>query len=365
MIGIIKRKVRNAVYWWNVALRYLYIKIKCAPYYKYMLDQESKRIMKLRQSLSACPNIKSVEKFIKKFASDDMEFEISELDEEGEEKNIVLCLMEENAYAISWMNCTKVLLEHSKWRNSYRCVKLTDNFSVNDEDIIVPVYGKNLMVSSLKSKIGENIHVHVPPYMEILIGTVGKQYFDIFKPCKNEVIVDCGAYDGMTELEIAQWTNNTYKKIYAFEPNQANCQKCTQFYKDNALRDIVLIPKGTWSKDTILSFSVEEHEMSASGGIIQNGTEKVYVTTIDNVVGNDKVTFIKMDIEGSELEALKGAATTIKRDTPKLAICIYHKFEDLWTIPECILKLNNNYRFYIRHYTCHTIETVLYAVPAK
>lgn len=88
------------------------------------------------------------------------------------------------------------------------------------------------------------------------------------------------------------------------------------------------------------------------------------VTTIDNTIDPcDRVTMIKMDIEGSELEALKGAMETILRDKPKLAISIYHKMEDMWEIPLYIKELVPEYRFYIRHHNSGGFaESVLYAV---
>ena len=76
----------------------------------------------------------------------------------------------------------------------------------------------------------------------------------------------------------------------------------------------------------------------------------------------DKITMIKMDIEGSELEALKGAKKTIQRDKPKLAICIYHKPEDMADIPLYIKELVPEYKLYIRHHSNFATETVLYAV---
>ena len=83
---------------------------------------------------------------------------------------------------------------------------------------------------------------------------------------------------------------------------------------------------------------------------------------IDEIVGEDKVSFIKMDIEGAELKALEGAKETILKWYPRLAICIYHKYEDIYEIGDYILSLNPNYKLYIRHYSTCMWETVLYAV---
>lgn len=71
---------------------------------------------------------------------------------------------------------------------------------------------------------------------------------------------------------------------------------------------------------------------------------------------------IKMDVEGSELESLKGAKRTIQRDKPKLAICIYHKPEDMTEIPMFIKELVPEYRLYVRHHSNSDLETVLYAI---
>ena len=90
---------------------------------------------------------------------------------------------------------------------------------------------------------------------------------------------------------------------------------------------------------------------------------KIEVCSIDNVI-DDKVTFIKMDIEGSELEALKGAEKTVRSHKPKLAICLYHKIEDFWEIPLYINEIVPEYKLYAAHHhpdpDCYS--TVLYAL---
>lgn len=91
-------------------------------------------------------------------------------------------------------------------------------------------------------------------------------------------------------------------------------------------------------------------------------TETISIDDLVDAKNVGKVNFIKMDIEGAELEALKGAAETIRRHRPKLAISVYHRLEDFWEISRWIEQLGLGYRFYLRHYTIHAEETVLFAV---
>ena len=91
--------------------------------------------------------------------------------------------------------------------------------------------------------------------------------------------------------------------------------------------------------------------------------ENAEIDALDNLITDEKVNFIKMDIEGSEMEALKGATKIIEISKPILAICVYHKSEDLFTIPQYIKKLNPNYKFYLRkHSNVSSHELVLYAI---
>lgn len=89
------------------------------------------------------------------------------------------------------------------------------------------------------------------------------------------------------------------------------------------------------------------------------------IRMIDEVLRNEQVSFIKMDIEGSELAALKGAQTVIKSHKPILAICIYHSIFDMLDIPLYIKSLEPEYQIYIRHYTGELLETVCYAIPRE
>jgi len=94
----------------------------------------------------------------------------------------------------------------------------------------------------------------------------------------------------------------------------------------------------------------------------EEGDIEISVDTLDDRV-KDKITFLKMDIEGAEEMALRGAREHILRDHPKMAISCYHKADDLWKIPQQILAIRNDYSLYMRHYTDGFHETVVYFIP--
>lgn len=185
------------------------------------------------------------------------------------------------------------------------------------------------------------------------------QYFEkeIISLSENEVFVDCGAYDGDTVKQFAaQISGKPYKKIFAFEADPANVEKMRISTED--MDNMVVIPKGVYSESTTLCFS---NDGKMSSRISDDGI-RLEVTAIDDVVGDENVTFIKMDIEGSELKALMGAEKTIRRSKPKLAICVYHRKEDIFTIPQYIKSLDPSYKLYFRNYHTQSIEAVIYAV---
>ncbi len=196
------------------------------------------------------------------------------------------------------------------------------------------------------------------PRCKRLMGTRGKQYFDVFSPVENEIFVDAGAYDGSTTLQFAKWTNNQYKKAYVLEPLSDMRSAIEQKIKDADLQNISVLEKAAWNKEEILYFK----ENDSGSKISKDGAFAINSADIDSITGDEAVTFIKMDIEGSELKALEGAKETILRNTPRLAICIYHKPEDILEIPLYLLELIPEYKFYIRHYCSNMFETVLYAV---
>lgn len=185
------------------------------------------------------------------------------------------------------------------------------------------------------------------------------QYFpnDIFQLGSEEAFVDGGAFDGDTIRQFLEETGGRFKRIYAFEPDTENFRKLKENCPDEK---IAHYNGGLWNETAELGFSANK---GGSSQIDAEGDHKISVYKFDDLdISDDVITFIKMDIEGAELNALHGMERTIRRCKPKLAICIYHKFEDLWELPLYIKKLVPEYKLYIRNYTTYLDEIVLYAV---
>ncbi|PRX67068.1 FkbM family methyltransferase [Cohnella sp. SGD-V74] len=190
------------------------------------------------------------------------------------------------------------------------------------------------------------------------------QYFDtdIVRPALNEIFIDAGCFDCETDLSFRKWCDGAYEKIYAFEPDIQNYKKCQVIIERKRIENIYLFPNGLWEEKKTLNFSMQQSQRSK---VINKGNERIVTiegVPLDEIVGEDKVTFIKMDVEGSELEALRGARNTIRQNRPKLAISIYHRDNDIFEIPDYVLSLHSDYRLYIRHYSLGPEETVLYAI---
>lgn len=182
----------------------------------------------------------------------------------------------------------------------------------------------------------------------------------------NEVFVDCGAYTGDTIEQFISVTDNQFSKIYAFEIDRHSFGELTsKFYQD---KRIVLQQIGI--SDTCGKIQCCSAAGPGTSFVLYRPSgklESVNVNSLDNLMQcetiKEIVSFVKMDIEGAELLALHGMVNLLKKYRPKLAICVYHKPEDIWAIPVFIKKIVPEYKFFLRHH--HPLgldwETVLYA----
>ena len=190
------------------------------------------------------------------------------------------------------------------------------------------------------------------------------QYFsgDFIKLKSDEVLVDCGAYDGDSIRDFLKATGGRYGSIYAFEPDETNLKELKAYVSDNGLKNVKVYPYGAYDYATELHFAANNGKSSR----IDECSETIIKTeAIDNILNGQRVTFIKMDIEGSEVKALMGAQNSIKKYRPILAICAYHKADDIYEIYRVINELSKDYKFYFRLYRAFVLEAVLYAVPVE
>jgi FkbM family methyltransferase len=187
-----------------------------------------------------------------------------------------------------------------------------------------------------------------------------KQYFDLpeINFSNEEVFLDIGGFKGETSLQFSKVTGKKYKKIYVIEPNEILANKCRENLSE--LDNCEVIQKATWSSSQKLKL-VEEGESSRITEEYDINTI-VETITVDKLLAGEKATYIKMDIEGAELESLRGAKDTICKNKPKLAISVYHKRDDIWEIPMLLLEYNPEYVFYLRVYSFTGNDTVLYAL---
>ncbi|MBO5146448.1 MAG: FkbM family methyltransferase [Lachnospiraceae bacterium] len=187
-------------------------------------------------------------------------------------------------------------------------------------------------------------------------------YFDLeeLTPQEGEVFVDAGCYDGLTTRRFLEWCGGKGYS-YCMEPDRQNIASVKNNLGNDKRYEVV--NKALWSKTMMLSMNAKGNFATSVTEIGQDsGLPKIEAVSLDDLLENKTVTFIKMDIEGAEAEALRGAEKVIKKYKPRLAVSIYHKTDDIWEIPKIILEYCPDYKLYLRHYSFSYYDTVLYAI---
>jgi len=183
------------------------------------------------------------------------------------------------------------------------------------------------------------------------------QYFEDFLNLgEGEVFVDGGGFDGQTSLKFHARCPR-HQRIHFFEPSPEMLVVARRNLRD--VPRVEFIQKGLFHRASRVRFD-------ASGGtgscICETGGLEIEVTSLDEAVA-EPVSFIKLDVEGAEYDALQGANGHIARHHPKLAVCVYHRQDDFWRIPELVLRLYPAYQVFFRHYTEGILESVMFFIP--
>ncbi|MFA6104529.1 MAG: FkbM family methyltransferase [Victivallaceae bacterium] len=220
-------------------------------------------------------------------------------------------------------------------------------------------FSKKVFINVLNAKLSGNFNL----YKEIM-STM--EYFDkdVVHLSEKEVFLDVGAFKGNAIVEFARLTEGKYDGIIAFEPDKKTLSVLKDTIAKNNIQNVEIHNKGAWNKHEVMYF----HGGREGGSRILESSanalpaNSIEVDAIDNVLNGRRVTYISMDIEGAEHNAILGAEQTIKNWKPKLSVCVYHKREDLFDLLLLIKSFVPEYKFYLRHYTVNQTETVLYAV---
>lgn len=189
--------------------------------------------------------------------------------------------------------------------------------------------------------------------------SVDEPYENFFKLDNNETYLDLGAYNGDTLLDFKSRVKN-YKNIIAVEPNFRSFGKLKENTADFSNTEYVNVFISDQKKIIEISRGKGRGTAQIGSGV------KVEADSVDNIVGDNLITLLKADVEGEEINMLKGAENTVKKCLPKMQIACYHRSDDLWTIPEAVLNITNDYDIYMRHFPyLPAWDTNFYFVPKK
>lgn len=184
--------------------------------------------------------------------------------------------------------------------------------------------------------------------------------YDLFERRIDEVFIDCGAYTGSSLRDFLRINGDEFKKCVCIEPDRNNFVQLANYVnelEESKRNRIEIINAGAYSTNASTHF----YELRGPGTFVaQHGPNEMQTVKIDSILQGNKATYIKMNIEGSEIPALNGAKNTICTYKPRLAIMGYHKTHDLWEIPLLMKEFRSDYKLYLKSYM-HNIAFTYYA----
>jgi len=254
------------------------------------------------------------------------------------------------------------ILNDAYFKNKKNIQAIKDNV-LEVIDILEDERSKKIMFTQIKNWF--DFDVDTEGYEGIF---TNDQYYpsDIFKLSARESFVDVGAYNGDTVIDFIKKTNNQFDSIFAFELDKKNFKEMESVVDKQAApvkKKIKLYNLGLLDEEKEVYYETGGSGVQSTFiNVINSASDCGKTVRLTDILKNEKVTFIKMDIEGSEIKALLGAEEIIKRQKPKLAICVYHKPEHLWEVPLYVKKIVPEYKIYIRHHNPLEYETVCYAL---
>ena len=167
-------------------------------------------------------------------------------------------------------------------------------------------------------------------------------------------VVDCGAFTGVAihKLMSAGYALDT---VVAFEPDMASF--ATLASRSFPASRTLCLPLGTWSSTTQLRFASDG---SMGSALSESGEVTIQCVAIDDVLHGEPINLVKLDVEGAEIETLKGMERIIRDQRPNLLLSAYHTPGHLFEIADVVAGWDLGYRFHLRVHEYNTFGVVLY-----
>ena len=230
--------------------------------------------------------------------------------------------------------------------------------------------GINPLIADAESRLNffKNIKSRFKGELEILPGSIDKRIQfknEFLKPNPEEVFIDAGAYNGDTLKLMLESAPFEFREFIALEPDPNNFTALNEYIgslNHKASSKITTFPVAVSNFNGEIYFDgsgTEQAQISSKGHI------KVECRRIDDLLNDKEITFIKMDIEGAEPDAIEGASNIIKNKSPILAISVYHEIEHLWRIVHLINSIKKGYFFFFRPHAAGGWDYIVYAVPSN
>lgn len=216
----------------------------------------------------------------------------------------------------------------------------------------------NLLADGQSKKVFENvIRYKLSGDLSLLsdVETPSEEKFDLLNIGTEEIYADLGAYDGDTVIEFLNETSLQFTKIYAMEPDSKNYRKMKRRLYMIGSAILEAYNCGAWDEDTSVIFDLRSGRSSKAvpdKNAVLNPARfrEVKMMKVDTMLQGQPVTYLKMDVEGAEEQALNGAKETIANFSPKMNIALYHRNEDMFKIPLLVNSMQKKYKLYMRHH---------------
>lgn len=230
-------------------------------------------------------------------------------------------------------------------------------------DLLADDESRQVLIGRIKATLTGNVgYFYLTHYREYFHPKAG--------PRECDIVIDGGVGSYVHQQISFSETVGRHGRIIAFEPDPEGFKVALETFQRRNCHNLLLLPYGLWDdlgEVPFISAGLGSHVCMEKEDFEDMQTDtKAKMVTIDHMVYRlrlPKVDFIKLDVEGSELQALKGGVKTILDFRPRMAICLYHRPEHLWEIPLFLEGLNIGYRFFLGHTHALPEHTVLYCAP--